>query len=85
MLKSVKGPSMMEHDQRVIIRFLSNERIAANEITIKLQEQFAEHVYKLRTVRFWIGEMRFGHHDLHEEIRTGTPPLDDVDARILAI
>jgi hypothetical protein len=50
---------MMGYDQRVIIRFLSNERIAADDITTKFQAQFAEHVYKLRTVRFWIGEVRF--------------------------
>jgi hypothetical protein len=50
---------MMEYDQRVIIRFLSNERIAADEITTRLQAQFAEHAYKLRIVRFWIGEVRF--------------------------
>jgi hypothetical protein len=50
---------MMEYDQGVIIRFLSNERIAADEITTRLQAQFAEHAYKLRTVRFWIGEVRF--------------------------
>jgi transposase len=75
----------MEHDQRVIIRFLSNERIAADEITTKLQAQFAKHAYKLRTVQFWIGEVRFGRQDLHDEIRTGRPPLDDVNAKSLAI
>jgi hypothetical protein len=74
----------MEYDQRVIIRFLSNEGIAADEITTRLQAQFAEHMYKLRTGRFEIGEVRFGHQDLHDEIRTGRPPLDDVDAKILA-
>jgi hypothetical protein len=75
---------MMEYDQRVIIRFLSNERIAADETTTRLRAQFAEHAYKLRTVRFWIGEVRFGRQNLHDEIRTGRLPLDDVDANILA-
>jgi hypothetical protein len=69
----------------VIIRFLSNEEIAADEITTRLQAQFAEYAYKLRTVRFWIGEVRFGRQEVHDEIRTGKPPLDDVDAKILAI
>jgi hypothetical protein len=76
---------MIACDQRVTIRFLSNERIAADEITTGLQAQFAERVSKLRTVRFWIGEVRFGRQDLHDEIHTGRPPLDDVDAKILAI
>jgi hypothetical protein len=59
-LKFVQSPFMMEYDQRVIIRFLSNEGIAADEIITRLQAQFAEHAHKLRTVRFWIGEVRFG-------------------------
>jgi hypothetical protein len=84
-LKYVQGPFMMEYDQRVIIRFLSNDGIAADEITGRLQAQFVEHAYKLRIVRFWIGEVRFGRQDLHNKIRTGRPPLDNVDAKNLAI
>jgi hypothetical protein len=34
-------------------------------------------------VRF--GSVRFGRQDLHEEIGTGRPPFDDVNAKILAI
>jgi hypothetical protein len=76
---------MMEYDQRVIIQFLWNKGIAANQITARLQAQFDEHVYKLRTVRFSIAEVRFGCQDLDDEIRTGRPPLEDLDAEILAI
>jgi hypothetical protein len=82
MLKYAEGPFMMEYDQRVITRFLSNEGIASDKITTRLQIQFAEHAYKLRTVRFWIGEVQFGRQDLRDEIRTRRPPLDDVDAKI---
>jgi hypothetical protein len=84
MLKSIKRPSMIESDQRVTIRFLSNEGIAADEMTTRFQAQFDQHAYKLRTPRFWIGEVRFGRQDLHDEIRTGRSPLDHVDAKILA-
>jgi hypothetical protein len=84
-LKSVEGPFVIEYDQRVIIRFLSNEGIGADEITTRLQAQFGEHTYKVRTVRFWVTEVRFGRQDLHDESRTGRPPLDDLDAKILAI
>jgi hypothetical protein len=85
MLKFVKDLFMMEYDQRVIIRFLWNERIDANQITARLQTQFDEHVYKLGTIWFWIVEVRFGRQDIHDEIRTGRPPLDDLDAKILTI
>jgi hypothetical protein len=76
---------MMEYDQRLIIRFLWNDEIDANKITARAQEQFGEHVYKFRTVRFWITEARFGRQDLHDEIRTGRSPLDDLNAKFLAI
>jgi hypothetical protein len=74
----------MEYDQRVIIRFLWNKRTDAHEITHRLQTQFDEHVYTLRTVRFWIIDARLSRQDLHDEIRTGRLPLDDLDAKILA-
>jgi hypothetical protein len=69
----------------VIIKFLWNERVDARNIASKLQAQFAEHAYQLRTIRFWIAEARVGRQDLHDEIRTGRSPLDDLDAKILAI
>jgi hypothetical protein len=85
MLEFIQGLFMFEYDQRVIIRFLWNKRIDANQITIRPQAQFDEHAYKLRTVRFWITEVRFGRQDLHDDIRTGRRPLDDRDAKIWAI
>jgi hypothetical protein len=88
----------MECDQRVIIRFLHNERAYAHDIAYRLQAQtsgtdfrhrlqarFAQNAYVLRTVQFWIGEVRRDHQDLHDENRMETPLLDDLDARILAI
>jgi hypothetical protein len=75
----------MEYDQRVIIRFLWNEGISADKITTRLQAQFGEASYKIRTVRFWIAEVQRGRADLYDEIRSGRPPLDDIDAKILGI
>jgi hypothetical protein len=84
-LKSVNDPFGMEYDQRVIVKFLWNEGIDARKITARLQAQFVEHAYQLEAVKFWITKIRRGRQDLHDEIRTGRPPLDDLDAKILAI
>jgi hypothetical protein len=75
----------MEYDQRMMIRFLLNERIDVDEIAHRLHAQFGEHIYALPTVRFWIAEVRLGRQDFHDEIYIGRPPLDDFDAQILAI
>jgi hypothetical protein len=74
----------MACDQRMIIKFLLNERINAHEIAHKIQTQSEEHVYTLRTIRFWIAQIWFGRQDLHDEIRPGQSPLDDLDAKNLA-
>jgi hypothetical protein len=75
----------MEYDQRGIIKFLWNDGIDVHDIADRLQAQFAEHAYKPRVIRFWIAEIWLSRQDLHDEIRTGRPPLDDLDTKILAI
>jgi hypothetical protein len=75
----------MDHDQRVIIKFLWNEGANARQIAARLQAQFVEHAYQLGTVQFWIAEIRRSRQDLHDGIRSGRAPLDDFDGKILAI
>jgi hypothetical protein len=75
----------MDYDQRMIIKFLLNERVDARNIADRLQAQFSKHAYKLRTIQFWITEVRLSRQDLHDEIRTGRLLLDDLDAKIVAI
>jgi hypothetical protein len=70
-LKSVNGLFGMEYDQRVIIKFLWNDGADPRQIADRFQAQFVKHFYKLRTVQFWIAEIRHGHQDLHDEIRSG--------------
>jgi hypothetical protein len=65
--------------------FLWNKRADARKIAARLQEQFAEHAYQLQTVQFWITEIRRDRQDLHDEIRSGRPPLDNFGGKILAI
>jgi hypothetical protein len=82
-LKSLKNTFGMVYDQRVIIKFLYNEGADGRDIATTLQANSAEHAYQLRTVQFWITEIRLGRQDLHDELRTGRPLLDDLDAKIL--
>jgi septal ring factor EnvC (AmiA/AmiB activator) len=69
----------------VIIKFLWNEGADASQIAARLQEQFAEHAHRLRTIKFSIIEIQRGRQHLHDEIRIGRSPLDDLDGKILAI
>jgi hypothetical protein len=75
----------MEYDQRMIIKSFWNEKAYARQIADRVQTQFAKHAYQIRAVQFWITEIRHGRQDLYDEIRTGRPPPDNIDAKILAI
>jgi serine phosphatase RsbU (regulator of sigma subunit) len=59
-LKDVKASLPMECDQRVIIKFLFNGQCDVNQIVEKLKAQFHENAYSLRSVQFWIGEIKRG-------------------------
>jgi hypothetical protein len=81
----VKNTSAIDYDQRVIIKFLWNEGVNTRQIAAILQVRLAEHAYQLWTVRFWITEICRGREHLHDEIRGGRHPLDDLDGKKLAI
>jgi hypothetical protein len=69
----------------MIIRFLDNEGAYAHDITQRLQAWFAEDAYTFRMVQFWIGEVYRGNQDVHDQICIGSPLLDHLNAKILAI
>jgi hypothetical protein len=85
MSKSVKGQFRMEYDQRVIIKFLWNEKTNAHEITQRLQAQFHEEAYTFRTIQFWIGELHRARQDFRDDFRPGRSSLNDFDAIFLPI
>jgi hypothetical protein len=75
----------MKYEQRVIIRFLTNEGIEADQIHVRLCAQFGEQTYALRTIRTWILEIRRGRQDMHDEPRSGRPVLDHIDTKIVSM
>jgi hypothetical protein len=75
----------MEYYQRVIIKFLLNEKADARDIADRLQALFGEHAYKLRMIEFWIAEVWLGPQGLCDEIRSRKLPMDDLDPKIMAI
>jgi hypothetical protein len=66
----------------VIVKFLHDEKADVHDIAQRLQAEFAQDAYALRTVQFWIGEVRRGRQDIHGENCMGRPLLDDLDAKI---
>jgi hypothetical protein len=85
MFKYVNEIFRIKYDQRVIIRFLYNERIDTHDITQRFQVYFAQDAYAVRIVQFWIGEVHRDRQHLHDKNRIGRLSLDDLDAKIVAI
>jgi FtsZ-binding cell division protein ZapB len=52
----------------------------ANEIAERLEAQFHEHAYSLRSVQFWIEEIKRGREDLHDAQRSGRRPIESLTA-----
>jgi hypothetical protein len=69
----------------VIITFLLNKRADVRDIADRLHAQFGEHAYQFRTIQFWITEIQLDCQDLHDDIRIGKSPPDDLGTKILAI
>jgi transposase len=81
-LKNVTLAILMEYGQRVIIKFLFNEGADARQIAQRLRAQFHENADALRTVQFWITELRRGREDLHDEPRTGRSSAENLPPKI---
>jgi hypothetical protein len=47
----------------MIIRFRHNKRTNAHDMKQRLQTQFGQEAYTLRTIQFWIGEVRRDRED----------------------
>jgi hypothetical protein len=73
----------VELEQRIITKFLTKENMDTHEILAKLQAYLEDKAYALRTVRFWMGEVRRDRKDLRDEHRSGRLPLDHIDTQIL--
>jgi hypothetical protein len=73
MIDDAEAPIRMEHEQRVIIKFLFNDGLNPRQIVEKLESQFQKDGCSFRAVRCGIGEARRGPEDLYSELRPGSP------------
>jgi hypothetical protein len=75
----------MEDSQRVIGWFLCRECVSSEDIHVRLEVHFGNAADSERSVRGWCQYVRQGREDLHDDVRSGRPPIDFLDIRILAL
>jgi hypothetical protein len=73
----------MEFEQQIIIRFLYREHAEPQDIRTRLSAQFGDAAYSLRSVQRWRQYIRQGRELLHDEPRSGRPPIGFLDIQIL--
>jgi hypothetical protein len=74
----------MEIEQKVIIRFLSREGTDSHNIDARLSAQLNDSTYSLRSVQRWCQYVRERKDLLHDEPRSGRPPIALLDIQILS-
>jgi hypothetical protein len=75
---------MSEIEQRYVIKFLYAKKFALDRIVVELAPVYGEQGYAKKAVEDWIHQVKSGRPDMEDGAKHGHPPLDDVDARILA-
>jgi hypothetical protein len=74
----------MEYEQQVIIRLLLREDATADDIHRRLQAQFTDNADSIRSVRSRCQLIRQEREDLHDDPRSGRPPIEVIHTKILS-
>jgi hypothetical protein len=73
----------MSYEQRIIIQFLHKEKVHPIEIHRRLASRYGLETYSLRSVQHWCQLFSSGRQNLHDDPRSGIPPIDHLDAKIM--
>jgi hypothetical protein len=64
---------------------ICKERVSPEDIHARLEAQFGDTTYSMRSVWRWCQSVRQGSEDLHDEVRSGRLLIDFLNIRILAL
>jgi hypothetical protein len=67
-----------------VIKFLYAKKFTLDRSVTELASVYGEQTYAKKAVEYWIHQVKLGRSDMEDEAKHGRPPLDNVDARILA-
>jgi hypothetical protein len=76
--------AMSKIEQRHVIKVLYAKKFVLGRIGAELASAYGEHASAKKAVERRIHEVKLRRSDMGNEAKHGRPPLDDVDARILA-
>jgi hypothetical protein len=74
----------MNYELPAIIQFLYKEKVYPAQIHRRLAAQYGLEPYSLRSIQQWCQLFDCGRQNLHDDPRSGRPPINHLDAKILA-
>jgi hypothetical protein len=74
----------MSSEQRIIIQFLHREKVHPTKIYRRLAAQYGFETHSLWSVQHWCRFFDCGRQNFHNAPRPGKPPIDHLDAKIIA-
>jgi hypothetical protein len=74
----------MSYEQRIIIQFLHKEKVHPTQIHRRLAAQYGLETDSLQSVQHWCQLFDCGRQNLHNDPRSGRPPIDYLDVKIIA-
>jgi hypothetical protein len=83
--EKLKSVSVMEVEQRCIIKFLHLKGLELGEIVVKLSTLYGEDAYTRPNIKYWLHLLKLGKTDLTTQHVGGRPYLDDTDAETLLV
>jgi hypothetical protein len=74
----------MKCEQPMILWFLLKENANADDIHRRLQAQFTDDAYSIRSVRDYCQFIRQGRKDFQDDLRADRPPIEFIDTKTLS-
>jgi hypothetical protein len=73
----------MSYEERVIIQFLHKEKVHPTQVHRRLAAQYGLETYNPQSVQHWCQLFDCRRQNLHDDPRSGRPPIDHFDAKII--
>jgi hypothetical protein len=83
--EKLKSVSLMEVEQRCIIKFLHLKGLKLGDIVVELSTLYGEDAYTRLSKKYWLHQLKLGRTDLTTQHVGGRSYLDYTDAEILSV
>ena len=74
----------MELEQRAVIFFLTKKGFKLTQIQNELTSVYNKEAFNVYKIKYWIHQYKIGRKSIHDEPKSGRPPIDYIDTKIIS-